>query len=128
MATVANAKYDMATIEDRSDTYWKLREEGKRDVFVAWYLMASVAYYHWNESWIPDEDYDMLCFELYQKFEELNHPHKHLLDKEALLAGTGFHIKQYDYPLMTRRAAWRVLNPGDEACRNMPMNDPRAVG
>lgn len=108
------------TPEQRSATFWKLRDEEKWNVLVTHYLSACVAYYHWDEKWMEDDDFDMLCFDLYKHFDSLTHPHKYLLDKDALLAGTGFHLGQFEYPMMTRRAAWVVLHPRDPMCREMP--------
>lgn len=110
----------MKTVEDRSDAFWDVRGAEKWNTLVAWYLSASVAYYHWNESFLPDDDYDILCGDLHTHFDELSHPHAHLLDKDALMAGTGFHIKLHEYPAMTRGATWAILHPGDPLARTMP--------
>ena len=107
-------------LEQRTEYFWRLRGEGRLHVFVAWYLMASVAYYQWNETFIPDDDFDLMCFELYKAFDQIVHPHKHLLSRDALLAGTAFHLNHKDYPLRTRQAAWSLLYPNDRKFRRMP--------
>lgn len=75
--------------------------------YVSWYLMASYMYYcrpNW-ESLMRDEDFDRVCKVLLDKYETLDHPHLHLIDKESLKAGTGFTLKEADYPLIVKHAA-----------------------
>ena len=67
------------------------------------YLMASYAYYHLHESPMTDEEFDLLCYLLIERYDQITHQHKHLLDMEALKAGTGFHISEY--PMMVKHAA-----------------------
>ncbi len=60
---------------------------------IYWYLVASYGYYIENESIFSDDFFDQLCKSIHDKFDQLEHYHKYLLDKESLLAGTGFHLK-----------------------------------
>lgn len=63
------------------------------------YLSASYGYYIHHESvWETDQAYDYLCKRLLEVFDTFEHRHKHLTDKEALAAGTGYHIALSDYP------------------------------
>lgn len=75
--------------------------------YVSWYLIASYIYYN-RSSWEPpmrDEDYDKMCKVLLDNYGNLIHPHKHLIDKESLRAGTGFNLKENDYPLIVKHSA-----------------------
>lgn len=114
----------MAGLETRTDLLWKYVGQKRWDVLVAWYLMASVAYYHWDEKFLEDSDYDMLCYDLYKNLGGINHKHKHLLDPDALLAGTAYHLKYEDYPLITKVTAWSLLHPKDPTGRTMPGGRP----
>lgn len=72
------------------------------------YLIHSYLYYVMDAPVVDDAQYDQICVELLEKFDELKHPHKHLLDKEALRAGSGYHIATMDYPLIVRNMAMNV--------------------
>jgi hypothetical protein len=62
------------------------------------YLMASYVYEHDSETYMEDEAYDRLCQRLNTHFDEVQHPHKHLVDRQALSATTGYYIRSSDYP------------------------------
>jgi NAD-dependent DNA ligase len=70
---------------------------------ISWYLAASYAYYTRYESLLSDETYDKMCKYMLDNYEKLEHTHKHLVDKEALRAGTGYQIKEY--PLIVQVTA-----------------------
>ena len=72
---------------------------------VSVYLMASYLYYILNESPMRDYEYDLLCQQLLNHYNDINHMHKHLLDVDSLKAGTAFHLKESDYPNMVKGAA-----------------------
>jgi hypothetical protein len=75
---------------------------------VPYYLMSSFLYYESHPQWespLTDTEYDDLCKRVLAEWETLDHPHKHLIDYFALSAGTGFYLKQDDYPQMTVAAA-----------------------
>ena len=81
---------------------------------VAHYLLASYAYYHLQESPMPDDAYDRLCERLAQRWEHVQHQHKHLIDRDALTAGTGYYLAADAYPLMLTEGIFDYLT----ACRN----------
>ena len=64
--------------------------------------MLSYLYYERSISLVPDTDFDQLCKEMLEHWEDMEHPHKHLITKEDLEAGTGYALK---YPLMVQSAA-----------------------
>ena len=57
-----------------------------------YYLMFSYLYYEKNISLIEDTEFDKLCQTLLEKYDNVEHMHKHLVSKEALTAGTGYDI------------------------------------
>ena len=63
-----------------------------------------------DESVIPDEVYDSLCKRLLDRWNKIEHFHKHLISKEALSAGTGFNMKETDYPERVKSAAKKWNN------------------
>ena len=71
------------------------------------FLMASYLYYHHDISPMGDTEYDMLCKELLDNWDSVNHRHKRLLSKNDLLAGTGYAIPLKKYPLIVQSAAWQ---------------------
>jgi len=66
------------------------------------YLMSSCLYYEEDAHVLSDYQYDVLCKELLEGWDDVDHYHKHLITKEDLQAGTGYAIK---YPLIVVGAA-----------------------
>lgn len=66
------------------------------------YLMSSYLYYHEDCHVLGDCQFDALCKELLDNWDDITHPHKHLTTREDLAAGTGFAIK---FPLLVVGAA-----------------------
>lgn len=52
---------------------------------------------------LTDKDFDVLCTELEDRFDEVDHQHKHLVNIDFLTAHTGFYITEY--PTQTKAAA-----------------------
>lgn len=76
---------------------------------VPYFLMASYLYYNINiESPMSDEEYDILCKRLYDEWDEIEHPHKHLIERDSLKSGTGYYINKY--PMMVMGAALNWSN------------------
>jgi hypothetical protein len=75
------------------------------NLLVQWYLILSYAYYIEDESLVSDSEYDALCVRLLDKFDEIEHHHKHLISKDDLEAGTGFALARRDYPSIVIGAA-----------------------
>tara|TARA_A100001201_G_scaffold69292_1_gene63996 strand:- start:149 stop:442 length:294 start_codon:yes stop_codon:yes gene_type:complete len=80
------------------------------NMLVPIFLMTSYLYYIKDESVIPDEVYDSLCKRLLDRWNKIEHFHKHLISKEALSAGTGFNMKETDYPERVKSAAKKWKN------------------
>jgi hypothetical protein len=75
--------------------------------YVSWYLMSSYIYYFFPHLKPPvsDAQFDKICTRLLLDFKNIKHRHKNLLCKDALKAGTGFHLKEEDYPEIVKHSA-----------------------
>lgn len=78
------------------------------------YLMTSYLYYSMNVSVILDDLYDLIAKTLLAHYDQFEHQHKHLVSKADLEAGTLYHLRGGDYPLMVQMAAEKWLNAGPE--------------
>ena len=63
------------------------------NMLIPYYLMFSYLYYEKNISLIEDGEFDKMCRTLLEKYDDLEHMHKHLVSKGDLTAGTGYGIK-----------------------------------
>jgi NAD-dependent DNA ligase len=64
-----------------------------------------------NEPIIEDTEYDEICRELKEKWDSVEHYHKHLIDKQSLGAGTGYELQ---YNKRIERASLALLNKSKE--------------
>ena len=62
--------------------------EGCFNLSVPFYLMASYAYYVEDAPFLSDHYYDKLAREMHDRWDEIEHMHKHHLSKDDLRAGT----------------------------------------
>ena len=79
------------------------------NMMVPYYLMLSYLYYEKDITLIPDTEFDALCKKLLEKFDEVKHQHKHLIDKSDLKAGTGYSLK---YTNLIKGAAMALSQKG----------------
>ena len=79
---------------------------------VTLYLMSSYLYYIHDMHPIPDEVYDEICRQLLRKFKDIDHHHGHLITKEALKAGTAYHMREAHYPIIVQTAAFALSDKG----------------
>lgn len=77
-----------------------------RNMLIPYYLMLSYLYYVKNESLIDDTEFDIMCKDILNEWDDLTHWHKPLLNKGNLKAGTGYDIK---YPPRVIGAAEQLL-------------------
>jgi hypothetical protein len=77
---------------------------------VSWFLMASYLYYIHDLPLLSDDFYDRLAMALLHDYDDLEHAHAALISKEALRAGTMYHLRADQYPLSTRGAAAHIAN------------------
>ena len=57
-------------------------------MMVPWYLMASYAYYEESDPIFSDSYFDTLAKNILKEWDNLDHYHKHLLDRDVLEAGS----------------------------------------
>ena len=77
-------------------------EEVSPNRCVAYYMMSSYLYYDQDKHVISDGLFDQMCKKKLSNWDDITHPHKKLIDKESLEAGTGYYIK---YTNMIKGAA-----------------------
>lgn len=65
-------------------------DENLNDYFVHCYL-----YYKLNCPIIYDHDFDVLCKKILARWDTISHPHKDIVSKKDLKAGTGYSIESY---------------------------------
>lgn len=89
-------------------------EKASYGALIQAYLMLSHLYYQRYESVVEDEVFDKICRRLYEGFDSLpsDHPHIGYISRDALKAGTAYHIK--DYPMMVCVAADMWLRSVDD--------------
>lgn len=58
------------------------------NMLVPFYLMCSYAYYVDDDPIVTDSFYDKLARKLLKEYDNINHYHKELIDKDALEAGS----------------------------------------
>jgi hypothetical protein len=73
---------------------------------LAWFLISSYCYYVLSEPVMTDMDFDYLTERLKEEYDNVNHPHKLLVTKDNLKAGTGFDI---DYPTIVKCTAVQII-------------------
>lgn len=74
---------------------------------ISWFMIASYAYYHLDLNVMSDYDFDYLVKRIIENWENIDHPHKKLIKKSNLDAGSGYDI---DFPLMVRGATVDYLS------------------
>lgn len=75
------------------------------NMLVPYYLMYSYLYYHHNVSLIEDHEYDRICKKILDEWDNIEHRHKSLINKDSLSAGTGYDL---EYPLIVQNAALQL--------------------
>ena len=58
------------------------------NMMVPWYLMAAYAYYKEDNPIFNDSFFDNMAKTMLEKWDEIEHFHKHLINKDDLAAGT----------------------------------------
>lgn len=86
----------------------KALESEDTDILVPWFLISSLLYYHADISIISDGLYDEIAKILYEQWDGLRHPHVSVLNKDMLLAGTGFALSLKDVPSIAISSAIRL--------------------
>lgn len=55
---------------------------------VPWYIMAAYAYYVDDQPLLEDHTFDRLATKILNNWDDIEHFHKHFLNKDMLTAGT----------------------------------------
>jgi NAD-dependent DNA ligase len=76
------------------------------NVLVAWYLMASYAYYELDTPFLNDGQFDEMAQTLLKHFDSLTHRHLYMITKDELEAGT---MLRRDFPQIAMDATHRLL-------------------
>jgi hypothetical protein len=74
------------------------------------YLLSSYLYYVEGRSILTDSEFDALCKELLERWDEVTHRHKHLTSREDLEAGTGYAIQYPSIVIGAARHWWYATN------------------
>lgn len=77
------------------------------NMLAPWYLISSYLYYHRDAPILSDGRYDQLCQQLNERWDEIEHRHKHLIERDWLPAGTCL-LPLEAYPKITIGAACQL--------------------
>ena len=77
---------------------------------IPWWMIASYLYYIHDISLLSDGLYDEMARDMLDRWDTLEHQHKHLITPEDLKMGSLFRLKAEDYPGMTKGAAAHLVN------------------
>ena len=75
------------------------------NMMVPWYLMAAYAYYKQDEPILTDAFFDAMGKTMLERWDDINHYHKHLITVDDLAAGTYLG----DYPSIVKGALEEML-------------------
>lgn len=94
---------------EKIQSSYQQRYSLSNNCLVAHYLMHSYLYYGLDDPAISDSEYDDICKRLLYVYDELEHRHLHLVDKENLQCGSGYGIS---IPRIARDSAvlWKYNN------------------
>lgn len=69
------------------------------------YLMSCYLYEHRGLQVLDDEEFDEVCKWLDEEWEEIDHPHKSLINRDYLSTSSGFYLSEDDFPNRIKGAA-----------------------
>lgn len=64
------------------------RTSSNPNMLVPFYLMMCYAYYIQDDPIVSDGFYDKIAKKLLKEYDQINHHHKYLIDKDDLVAGS----------------------------------------
>jgi hypothetical protein len=79
------------------------------NMLVPWWLMAAFMYEVENDPFLSDGCFDWLSAELFSKWDEVEHRHKTLIDRDGLRAGTGLAADLQNLPTLIKDAARHLV-------------------
>lgn len=92
------------TLQNIDDQLQILVENGEVSP-VAWWLMASYAYYVLNRPMLKDQTFDWLGHWIKDNWTAIRHPNKRLIKRDGTF--TGYYVKRY--PTRVKCATWQML-------------------
>lgn len=77
---------------------------------VPWFLMAAYAYYVQDDPILSDSAFDRLCRRMLERWDDIEHIHKHLISKDELYGGTylGEYPKRVEGAIESLKEAYHV--------------------
>jgi|TARA_R110000796_G_scaffold23112_10_gene66589 hypothetical protein len=99
---------DLSSFIDQVETVYPDINNVSCHRLVPYYLMSSYLYYKKDKSVLSDSDYDNMCRRIIDMWKEIKHPHKSLVKKKALEAGTGYQIRKYPTITMSAAELWNT--------------------
>lgn len=82
------------------------------NTLIAWLLIAGYAYHHLDRPILSDGCWDALCRQALAQWDTLQHPHKHLISRDDLAAGSLYALPAESYPTIAVSSARRLLSEG----------------
>lgn len=79
------------TFDSREDSLDKMCmdvTDSNVNMYVPWYLMAAYAYYVEDDPILSDARFDRMARVMLEKWDKIEHQHKHLITEKDLEAGT----------------------------------------
>lgn len=80
------------------------------NMLVPYWLMAAFMYEVENDPFLSDGCFDWMSAELLAKWDQVEHRHKRLIDREALRAGTGLAADLQNLPTLVKDAARHLVS------------------
>lgn len=87
------------------------------------YLVHSYIYYQLDDNIITDAQYDEICKKILKHWDDIKHPHKVYINKESLVAGSGFDIKFFNLPNIVVTVAHTLHNGEDISGNKIDLDD-----
>jgi hypothetical protein len=66
-----------------------------RNLLVPHYLIHCYIYYEIGDSIISDDEFDQLAKRIYDEWDDIEHMHKHLIDRDSLSTGGSYLRTRY---------------------------------
>lgn len=89
---------------------FRLLDSSKLNIHpVACYLMSCYAYEILSDSFLTDFGFDKLGVFIQEHWDEIDHPHKKYIDREACHCTSALTVQYYELPLVVLTATHEIL-------------------
>ena len=95
------------------DVHMMKAVESNVNLYVPWYLMAAYAYYMDDNPILSDGVFDMMAKKMLERWDEIEHQHKHYITVDDLRAGS---LLLAEYPLRVIGAVETIRKEGVRSC------------